>query len=134
VTEPGDGPGEPGPGEPGPGNGGPEEGGPGGGGCPFPGPISRRRLLGGLGLAGAGMAIGGAAAAALGPLAAPTAGAAVTTGSNPNRTFPFYGDHQAGIVTPAQDRLAFAAMNVLPGTSRATCARCCGTGPSRPSG
>ena len=29
--------------------------------------------------------------------------------SDPNRTFPFYGDHQAGIVTPAQDRLAFAA-------------------------
>jgi deferrochelatase/peroxidase EfeB len=85
-----------------------------------PGPISRRRLLGGLGLAGAGMALGGAAAATLGPLGAPVgaAGAAVTTGSNPNRTFPFYGDHQAGIVTPAQDRLAFAAMNVLPGTSR----------------
>jgi deferrochelatase/peroxidase EfeB len=115
VTEPGGGPGEPGPGSSGPG-----EGAPGGGGCPFPGPISRRRLLGGLGLAGAGMAIGGAAAAALGPLGAPAgaAGAAVTTGSNPNRTCPFYGDHQAGIVTPAQDRLAFAAMNVLPGTSR----------------
>ena len=35
-----------------------------------------------------------------------------------NRTYPFYGEHQAGIVTPAQDRLAFASMNVLDGTSR----------------
>ena len=28
------------------------------------------------------------------------------------RTYPFYGDHQAGIVTPAQDRLHFAAFDV----------------------
>ena len=29
-----------------------------------------------------------------------------------DRAYPFYGDHQAGIVTPAQDRLHFAAFDV----------------------
>ena len=32
---------------------------------------------------------------------------------------PFYGPHQAGITTPVQDRLHFAAFDVLEGTSRA---------------
>src|SRR6185437_3871854 len=31
---------------------------------------------------------------------------------------PFYGTHQAGIATPAQDRLAFGALNVVAGASR----------------
>jgi len=31
---------------------------------------------------------------------------------------PFYGAHQAGIATPAQDRLAFGSLNVVPGASR----------------
>jgi hypothetical protein len=35
------------------------------------------------------------------------------------QTIPFYGAHQAGIITPAPDRLAFGAMNVVDGTSRA---------------
>ena len=30
-----------------------------------------------------------------------------------DRAYPFYGDHQAGIVTPAQDRLHFAAFDVI---------------------
>ena len=30
-----------------------------------------------------------------------------------DRTYPFYGEHQAGIVTPAQDRLHFAAFDVI---------------------
>jgi deferrochelatase/peroxidase EfeB len=34
------------------------------------------------------------------------------------QTIPFYGTHQAGIITPAQDRLAFGTMNVVSGTSR----------------
>lgn len=74
--------------------------------------ISRRRL------------IGWAGASAL-------AGAALTTGisesrdtdtkrETPSRHKPvaFYGEHQAGIVTPAQDRLHFAAFDLLPGTTR----------------
>ena len=81
------------------------------------GPLSRRKLLTGLGLAGAGAALGGGTiASGIGPFAAPVAYADADSAAN--RTYPFYGDHQAGIVTPAQDRLAFAAMNVLDGTSR----------------
>jgi deferrochelatase/peroxidase EfeB len=84
---------------------------------PLAGPLSRRKLLSGLGLAGAGLAIGGASVASgLGPFATPEASADADAAAN--RTYPFYGEHQAGIVTPAQDRLAFASMNVLDGTDR----------------
>jgi deferrochelatase/peroxidase EfeB len=34
-------------------------------------------------------------------------------------TVPFYGSHQAGIATPAQDRLAFGSLNVVSGATRA---------------
>lgn len=72
--------------------------------------ISRRALLG---LAGAGAAglVGGVAAGrqtAPGVAATPTSTAGV---------YPFTGAHQAGIVTPAQDRLHFAAWD-LTTTSR----------------
>jgi deferrochelatase/peroxidase EfeB len=81
------------------------------------GPLSRRTLLGGLGLAGTGLALGGASiASGLGPFETPEAGADADSAAS--RIYPFYGDHQAGIVTPAQDRLAFASMNVLDGISR----------------
>jgi deferrochelatase/peroxidase EfeB len=84
---------------------------------PIAGPLSRRTLLGGLGLAGAGLAVGGASiASGLGPFGTPEASADADAAAN--RTYSFYGEHQAGIVTPAQDRLAFASMNVLEGTSR----------------
>jgi deferrochelatase/peroxidase EfeB len=81
------------------------------------GTLSRRRLLGRLGLVGTGLALGGASVASgLDPLR--TKEAAADADSAANRTYPFYGEHQAGIVTPAQDRLAFASMNVLDGTTR----------------
>ena len=32
--------------------------------------------------------------------------------SSPSQSFPFYGEHQAGIVTPAQDRLHFASFDL----------------------
>jgi deferrochelatase/peroxidase EfeB len=71
--------------------------------------VSRRRLLGwgGAGLALGATAGGGAAAAAIGMSGdtAPQAGDAV----------PFYGPHQAGIATPVQDRLHFAAFDVTTG-------------------
>ena len=60
--------------------------------------------------------------------------AASTTGNDPNRTYPFYGAHQPGIVTPAQDRLAFATMSLLAGTTRSEFGRCSGTGRWPPSG
>jgi len=74
--------------------------------------LSRRGLLGlaGAGVAGLGLGVAGdrAVAAALNP----GAQAATTT------TYPFYGKHQSGILTPAQDRLHFAAFDVIDGTSR----------------
>ncbi|GAB3279476.1 iron uptake transporter deferrochelatase/peroxidase subunit [Sinomonas notoginsengisoli] len=67
-------------------------------------PLTRRGLLTAGGAAGAaGVALGwvghGAAQAAPAPLA--------------EDTVPFHGEHQAGIVTPAQDRLHFAAFDVV---------------------
>jgi deferrochelatase/peroxidase EfeB len=70
--------------------------------------ISRRGLLG---AAGAGLA--GLAAGATGGLA--LASEEGTPSSQPprTRTYPFYGEHQAGILTPVQDRLHFAAFDVI---------------------
>jgi deferrochelatase/peroxidase EfeB len=67
--------------------------------------IGRRRLLGLAGAGAAGLVTAGAVGAALRGSGAPAtdaAGAAV----------PFFGPHQAGIVTPAQDRLHFVAFDV----------------------
>jgi deferrochelatase/peroxidase EfeB len=85
-----------------------------GDGVPSPAP-TRRRLLAGAGLTGAGLVAGGlggyfASQPADAPAAAADAGSA---------TVPFYGAHQAGIATPAQDRLAFGSLNVVSGASRA---------------
>ncbi|MBT0992752.1 deferrochelatase/peroxidase EfeB [Cellulomonas sp. DKR-3] len=69
--------------------------------------LSRRALLGG-GLLGAA-AVG--AAAGFGTARATAAEPAVATDAAAG-TFPFTGEHQAGIVTPAQDRLYIAAFDV----------------------
>ena len=52
------------------------------------------------------------------PAEASPAGAGEAVGEN-GQTVPFYGLHQAGIATPAQDRLAFGSLNVVAGASRA---------------
>jgi len=73
--------------------------------------LSRRAVLG----LGGGLAVAGAAAGfGVGRLTAPEPAPAVAAGS---RTYPFTGTHQAGIVTPAQDRLYLAAFDVT-ATSR----------------
>ena len=66
--------------------------------------LSRRGLLGlaGAGVVGAG--IGFAADRAVQNATSVASGAAAS--------YPFFGEHQAGIVTPAQDRLHFAAFDV----------------------
>jgi deferrochelatase/peroxidase EfeB len=77
---------------------------------------SRRRLLTGAGLAGAGLVAGGLGgyfAHQPGSAAAPAA-----SGADSTATVPFYGAHQAGIATPAQDRLAFGSLNLVDGASR----------------
>jgi deferrochelatase/peroxidase EfeB len=68
-------------------------------------PLSRRRLLtsAGLGAAGVGLGAGGYL------IGQDNAEAAEIPGTGP---VAFYGEHQAGIATPAQDRLFFAAFDL----------------------
>jgi deferrochelatase/peroxidase EfeB len=66
--------------------------------------LSRRRLLVGAGAAGAGIGLG-----ATGGYLVGESSAEETQGTG---TVPFHGDHQAGIATPAQDRLHFAAFDL----------------------
>ncbi len=70
--------------------------------------MDRRKMLG---LAGAG-AVGAAAAGAVGTQlfgGDPSSAQAASTSA----AVPFFGAHQAGIVTPAQDRLHFVAFDVV---------------------
>jgi deferrochelatase/peroxidase EfeB len=69
---------------------------------------SRRRVLTGAGVFGAGAV----AAGLTGYLTRPEDTVAA-------QTVPFYGAHQAGIITPAQDRLAFGTLTVASGAARA---------------
>lgn len=75
--------------------------------------MSRRGLFGLAAAGAAGLAIGGAGGAV-------TAGALAQArpGSAGGQTVPFHGVHQAGIVTPAQDRLHFASFQLLRSTDR----------------
>ncbi|GAA1429889.1 iron uptake transporter deferrochelatase/peroxidase subunit [Microlunatus lacustris] len=70
--------------------------------------VSRRGLLG---AAGAGVVGVGAGLAAGRQLAAP--GPALAAPAPVPGGYPFHGPHQAGIVTPAQDRLHFAAFDMV---------------------
>jgi deferrochelatase/peroxidase EfeB len=63
----------------------------------LPARLTRARLL--AGAAGAGLALGGVGAERL-------------VSDDGSTTVPFYGRHQAGIATPAQDRLHFAAFDL----------------------
>jgi deferrochelatase/peroxidase EfeB len=78
-----------------------------------PGGVSRRGVLAGAGAGAVGVVAGG-----LGGYFAGGGDASAAEGTGP-ATVPFYGRYQAGIATPAQDRLAFGSLNVVPGTSRA---------------
>jgi deferrochelatase/peroxidase EfeB len=81
---------------------------------PEPG-LSRRRLLSGAGTAGAGLVAGGLG----GYFARGTSAQATDVGTASTATVPFYAEHQAGIATPAQDRLAFGSLNAVAGATRA---------------
>ncbi|MGO4144156.1 iron uptake transporter deferrochelatase/peroxidase subunit [Paenarthrobacter sp. YAF11_1] len=72
--------------------------------------MSRRGLLSLAGVGGAG-AVAGLAAGFLGHDALTAGAAAADTGAG-EAVVPFFGDHQAGITTPAQDRLHMAAFDV----------------------
>jgi deferrochelatase/peroxidase EfeB len=77
--------------------------------------LSRRQLLTSAGAGGAGLVVGaGGYLLGQGPGRDDAAGAA---GAAPpaRQAVEFFGDHQAGIATPAQDRLHFAAFDVTTG-------------------
>ncbi|WP_186777200.1 iron uptake transporter deferrochelatase/peroxidase subunit [Streptomyces salinarius] len=77
---------------------------------PAPAASPSRRAL--IGWGGAGLALG-AAAAAGGAMAMDRAGDDVDpAGADTGSAVPFHGAHQAGIATPVQDRLHFAAFDV----------------------
>ena len=71
--------------------------------------LSRRRFLGAAGAVGA---LGATAAVGTGTLLATPAGAA-DAARRGSAVVPFHGEHQAGIVTPVQDRLLFASFDVI---------------------
>ncbi len=75
--------------------------------------ISRRGLLGLAGAGAAGLAVGGGAGAGIALAAAGAAG-----GTPSSRQYPFYGEHQSGILTPVQDRLHFASYDLAPDATR----------------
>src|SRR3569833_3033347 len=77
---------------------------------PRPAGLSRRRFFG---LAGAGTAGVIAAGAAGGVIGRATAEEPAGSAGGADDAVPFTGAHQAGIVTPAQDRLHFVAFDVL---------------------
>ena len=72
-----------------------------------PAGVSRRRLLGFVGAGTAGILAAGAAGGAIG-----RATADGDHGHTADDAVPFAGRYQAGIVTPAQDRLHFIALDV----------------------
>jgi deferrochelatase/peroxidase EfeB len=65
--------------------------------------FSRRKLLIGAGAGGAALALGGLGVERL----------TDDGGAASDATIPFYGPHQAGIATPSQDRLHFAAFDLV---------------------
>ena len=74
--------------------------------------MSRRRLFG---LAGAGAALAGAGATIGSTIASSAAGPAREAAAREQaaqEAVPFRGPHQAGIITPAQDRMHFVALDV----------------------
>lgn len=68
-------------------------------------------LIGGAAAVGAGVGAGGAVGIA-------AAASAQAAGSSSGQAVDFFGPHQAGIVTPTQDRLHFAAFDLGPATTR----------------
>ncbi len=86
-----------------------------GGACPAGGrrrgAFSRRQLLAGSGAAVAGLAAAGAADPGVAGAVAPAPGLAASV--------PFYGPHQAGIATPSQEHLVFAAYDLATDSPRA---------------
>jgi deferrochelatase/peroxidase EfeB len=81
---------------------------------PRPAGLSRRRFFGLAGAGTAGVIAAGAAGGVIGRATAEEpATSAATAAAAATEAVPFTGAHQAGIVTPAQDRLHFVAFDVI---------------------
>jgi len=78
-----------------------------------PNGLSRRGLLGLLGAGAGGLVVGGLGGAAVAAVAA-SGSASAGAGT----VYPFFGSRQAGITTPVQDHLHFAAFDMAGGTGR----------------
>ena len=74
--------------------------------------LSRRGLFGLAGAGVAGLAVGGASGAAI------ASTIAMSNAPGVSIRYPFFGEHQAGITTPAQDRLHFAAFDLSASATR----------------
>ncbi|MBU4465556.1 MAG: deferrochelatase/peroxidase EfeB [Actinobacteria bacterium] len=75
--------------------------------------LSRRGLLGLFGAGAGGLALGGLGGAAIG-----SAAAAGSVGAIGTTVHPFFGAHQAGITTPVQDHMHFAAFDMADDATR----------------
>ncbi|WP_339847115.1 iron uptake transporter deferrochelatase/peroxidase subunit [Paenibacillus sp. FSL W7-1088] len=81
-------------------------------------PLSRREMLKLTGVAGLGLLLGGGGASGLMALGRKSSPASAVEHASPNdKGVPFYGKHQAGIITPAQDFICFAAFDVTAGSA-----------------
>ncbi len=78
--------------------------------------LSRRALLGTAAAGAAGLVVGSLAGPVVGPILTGQTPAADQPGTA--KTYPFFGAHQAGITTPVQDHLHFAAFDLIEGTDR----------------
>jgi deferrochelatase/peroxidase EfeB len=81
--------------------------------------ISRRALLGAAAAGTAGLVVGGIAR----PLIIPVPSGAAqpgppVSGATASTVYPFFGANQAGVTTPMQEHLQFAAFDMLEGTTR----------------
>ena len=81
--------------------------------------ISRRALLGAAAAGTAGLVVGGIAR----PLIIPVPSGAAqpgpsVSGATASTVYPFFGANQAGVTTPVQEHLQFAAFDMLEGTAR----------------
>ncbi|QIK62041.1 deferrochelatase/peroxidase EfeB [Leucobacter viscericola] len=79
---------------------------------------TRRGLLGLVGAGVAGLAIGGVGGAGIASVLAKGAAADDAAADSDDGIVTFYGAHQAGITTPAQDRLHFASFRMVEGATR----------------
>ncbi|MFG6492467.1 iron uptake transporter deferrochelatase/peroxidase subunit [Microbacterium sp. P03] len=79
-----------------------------------PAGLSRRGLLGLLGAGAGGIVVGAAGGAVVGT----TVATAADSGSAAGTVHPFFGAHQAGITTPVQDHLHFAAFDMADDATR----------------